>query len=291
VGSFARMAGSVAGATLAGATMLAAPSTANALERIIAVPCNTARLIAAIAQANATVDTTIRLAGNCTYLTRSSLVLTGRDTRLVGGPSTVIKADPAQPPFGPILGVFTGATVRVQGIFIIGGNNPIGGGGIANAGTLTLSFVTVTGNAADVGGGVFNTGRLLVIRTVIKANTANQFGGGIANTATLTVVESVVSGNHAGGTGGGIENGGTAAIRQSTIDKNTAATGGGITNEEHGTTTVDRSLVEQNKAGPGLASGGGILRSSGTVILRRSIVRFNAPTNCSPVGGIPGCTG
>lgn len=274
--------------------MLAAPSAANARSaaggRVITVPCNTAQLISAVARANAAGNTTIRLARNCTYLTNAGLVLTGGDIRFLGGPSTVIKADPAQPAFGPILGVFRGSTVRVQGIFIIGGSNPHGGGGIANAGSLTLNRVTVTGNAADVGGGVSNTARLLVLHSVVKANTSTLFGGGISNSAMLTVVESIIAGNHAGTTGGGIENGGgTANIRQSTIEKNTASRGGGLINEGGGTTSLDRTLVQEDKADPGLTSGGGILRSSGTVTLRRSLVRFNAPTNCSPVGRIPGC--
>src|SRR5262249_33349314 len=106
------------------------------------------------------------------------------------------------------------------------------GGGISNAGTLTLILSTVAHNG--VGG--FN-------------------GGGIFNTGTLTLTKSTVSGNGAtrevfGGNGGGIWNGGTMMVTDSTVSDNTChqdftdpqrlrGLGGGIWNE--GTLTVTRS--------------------------------------------------
>jgi hypothetical protein len=296
MGSFTKIVGGIAGATLA-ATIIVAPSAANAHSttggHVITVPCNTTQLVSAVRQANLAGNTTIRLARNCTYLTNATLVFLGKNIRLIGGPSTVIKADPAQPAFGPILSATLSSSLRVEGIFIIGGSNPLGGGGIDTAGNLTLNFVTVTGNAAGFGGGVVNSGRLLILHSVIKANTATGFGGGILNiVGQLTVIESLVAGNHAGTNGGGIENDAVANIIQSTIDKNTASQGGGIFNDGvSGRTSLDRSLVQENKANPGLTNGGGIFRASGNVALRRSIVRLNAPTNCAPLGSIPGCLG
>jgi hypothetical protein len=288
---------------LAGATLTAAPaanaqSAAGARRVVIPVRCDTTQLLSAVIQANAAGTATIRLARNCTYLTSAPLAFAGANITLLGGPSTAIKADPAAAVFGPILTVATGAKLRVQGIFIIGGNNVGSGGGIANAGNLTLNFVTITGNSAPDAGGLFNSGRALIVHSVIKANTASAgdgAGGGIYNQTggTLTVFETLVAGNHASDSGGGIltNNGASTSIIQSTIEKNTAATGGGIQN--FGTTSLDRTLVQQNKAGPGLTTGGGIFNAGvvGSVTLRRSIVRRNAPTNCSPLGTIPGCLG
>ncbi|MFJ9863046.1 hypothetical protein [Streptomyces sp. NPDC101165] len=54
-----------------------------------------------------------------------------------------------------------------------------------------------------------------------------------------------------------------------------------------GTATLARSTVSGNSAG----DGGGIFRASGTVTLSDTVVRKNRPNNCSPLGGISGCTG
>jgi hypothetical protein len=284
---------------LAGATLTAAPSAANAQSAagarrvVIPVTCDSTQLSSAVTQANIAGTATIRLARNCTYLTNATLLFAGPNITLLGGPSTAIKADPAQPAFGPILFVGTGARLRVQGIFIIGGSGGAGGG-ITNVGNLTLNFVTITGNEALSGGGLFNNGRALIVHSVIKANTVTNGGGGIFNTigGTLTVLETLIAGNHADIVAGGIgtNTGASTSIIQSTIEKNTTAQGGGIAN--FGTTSLDRTLVQQNKANPGLVTGGGIFNNVGaSVTLRRSLVRRNAPTNCSPVGTIPGCLG
>ena len=55
------------------------------------------------------------------------------------------------------------------------------GGGIFNAGTLTVVNSAVSGNTAtDQGGGIFNLGTLILNNSRINTNTANV-GGGIYN--------------------------------------------------------------------------------------------------------------
>jgi hypothetical protein len=191
---------------LTGATLTAAPSAANAQSAagarhvVIPVRCDTTELVSAVVQANAAGTATIRLARHCTYLTNATLTFgsltTTPNITILGGPSTAIKADPAQPAFGSILNVLAGATLRVQGIFIIGGNVFGNGGGIVNAGSLTLNSVTITGNAATNGGALYNTGRALIAHSVIKANTASNDVGGIFNDigGTLTVFKTLVAG-------------------------------------------------------------------------------------------------
>jgi hypothetical protein len=141
--------------------------------------------------------------------------------------------------------------------------------------------------------------RALVAHTVIKsnnstvatpalANTGN--GGGIFNQGSLTLFESRLDANNATGAtsvpttgnGGGINTqpGGTSRIIQSTIAENTATNnGGGIFNA--GITSLYRTLVVRNRA----ATGGGV---SGTVTIRRSIIRGNTPTDCVPTN--PACS-
>ena len=47
-----------------------------------------------------------------------------------------------------------------------GGAGPLGGG-LLNAGNLTVIHTTLVGNAADVGGGIYNRGSALVVATIV----------------------------------------------------------------------------------------------------------------------------
>ena len=103
------------------------------------------------------------------------------------------------------------------------------GGGIANAGDLTLSDCCpdtehdgVLARGSYDGGGIANaaTGILSVSRCTIAQNHGRN-GGGIANAGTATIEETTIEGNFAV-TGGGVANSGTLTIANSTISGNTA---------------------------------------------------------------------
>lgn len=69
------------------------------------------------------------------------------------------------------------------------------GGGIANLGTLTLTNSTVSHNTEADDGGIFNLGVLTINNSTVSNNlTIDEFGGGIANYGTLTLTNSTVSG-------------------------------------------------------------------------------------------------
>jgi hypothetical protein len=72
------------------------------------------------------------------------------------------------------------------------------GGGIYNAGTLTVSNSTVSGNFAFSGGGIYNTGGATVSGCILSGNNAwgGGNGGGIYNDGyPLTVSHSTFSSN------------------------------------------------------------------------------------------------
>ena len=105
------------------------------------------------------------------------------------------------------------------------------GGGIYNAGSLTVNNCTLAGNTnrgASVGGGIYNnSGSLTVNQSTLSGNHSDGYGGGIKNDGTLTVNQSTVSGNSASGTpgasGGGIANyTGTLNLTNSIVAGNTA---------------------------------------------------------------------
>jgi hypothetical protein len=176
----------------------------------------------------------------------------------------------------PDFRIFTvpaGVVVTIAGLTISGGNAPSNatingpqalGGGILNAGSLTVTNSTISHNSCGVvvgqavGGGIDNTGTLTLTDSTIIGNSVGGFssgasGGGISNSGTLTITDSTISGNSSlspnllffGGEGGGVDNSGTLTITDSTISGNSAGqTGGGISNG--GTLTMTDSTISGN---------------------------------------------
>jgi hypothetical protein len=132
-----------------------------------------------------------------------------------------------------VIGIFSpGLRVTLASLTIRGGSLGGSGGGVSNAGTLTIINCTISGNSSRFGGGVYNSGTLTIFDTTIGGNNA-IFGGGIANGGTLELVNSTIEGNGATGyvlsggnfhppTGGGIDNFGTSTINNTTIANNVA---------------------------------------------------------------------
>jgi predicted outer membrane repeat protein len=177
-----------------------------------------------------------------------------------------------------VLSITSADTVTISGLTITGGNNAFGGG-INNAGTLTLTNSTVSGNTASgLGGGIMNLGTLIITSSTITGNTATA-GGGIRNDGTLTITSSTISGNTAF-VGGGIYNFGPLTITSSTVSGNTAGGfGGGISNFD--SLTITNSTITGNTAM--LTFGGGIF-DSGILKITHSTITGN--TAGSLGGGI-----
>ncbi|HEX4795571.1 MAG TPA: choice-of-anchor Q domain-containing protein [Humisphaera sp.] len=166
------------------------------------------------------------------------------------------------------------------------------GGGISNAGTLTLNGVTVTKNTADgtdlsnsqlsgyaSGGGIYSTGTLTLQNSTVSFNKAhgadnvqhvapyagNAAGGGIYGFGSLTITSSTISSNEASGgqshiraagyaVGGGIYDVGTLSITSSKIANNTATGGQGFT-----------SQITSYDVAPS-AFGGGVFCNGGSIV-------------------------
>jgi putative cell wall-binding protein len=145
----------------------------------------------------------------------------------------------------------TGGTITggYTGLGVTGSKS---GGGIYNAGTLTLSGGTITKNAdGEKGGGVYNAGTFTMNGGKISANIAatgeggDTCGGGVYNAenATFTMTGGEISGNYSCDTpnedGGGVYNagtftvGGTAKITgnvaKAVYDYRTNSASGGVT--------------------------------------------------------------
>lgn len=165
--------------------------------RVFRVPCDTARLIAAINTANGLNAAVLRLAPLCTYSIQTPATantglppITGNIT-LIGGARTTIRRDAAAPTSFRIAEVASGATLRVIRVNLRGGSIPMNGGAISNSGTLRLLRTTLLDNSATNGGAVSNEfgGDATISFSLIRDNNAGSVGGGgVLNFAKLTVL-------------------------------------------------------------------------------------------------------
>ena len=125
------------------------------------------------------------------------------------------------------------------------------GGGIQNAGTLTLTADSVMGNTASgPGGGIVNSGMLTLNGSTVSNNIAAGSGGGISNSGSLTLVNDTISGNSSSGSGGGVYNTSALALSDTTVSGNSAGTasGGGIQNAASANVTLANAIVSGNTA-------------------------------------------
>jgi hypothetical protein len=186
---------------------------------------------------------------------------------------------------GPVVTVDVGQTATINAVTITGGTDTTSsGGGIDNAGTLTISDSTVSGNSVNTtfesrGGGIYNSGAISINSSTVSDNVAEETtagvvasGGGIANepTGTAIIDNSTISRNSAvsvfEAVGGAVNNLGTATIEDSTITGNQLSAprteGGGLTHDASAPMTLAASIIAKN-AGLQECSNGNSLADAG----------------------------
>ena len=168
----------------------------------------------------------------------------------------------------------TAGTVSLSGFTIEnGGNlnypngNPNDGGGISNAGTLTVSDTIFSSDSADGGGAIFNQGSLTVSDTLFSSDSSDGAGGAILNGGSLTLSNSTFSGDTAEYTGGGIANGGQLSADDVSFVGAAVNTGGGAI-ENGGTATINDSTL----SGISPFGTGGAILNGGNLHLNDSTV-------------------
>src|SRR5262249_50866838 len=111
-----------------------------------------------------------------------------------------------------IFRVGAAATVSISGVTVANGylyDVSQGGGGIYNAGTLTVRGSAISGNfvawnsGEARGGGIYNEGEMTLSNSTVSGNQVwnidlNGCGSGIYNAGVLTVSNSTISGNGGG---------------------------------------------------------------------------------------------
>jgi hypothetical protein len=235
-----------------------------------------------------------------------------------GNGSTVERSSAAGTPIFRIFDVSDTGDLTLNDLAIANGLTAIHskgdpGGGILNAGTLTLNNCTVSGNATGDGsdgnsggdggdgGGIFNGGTLTMTGCTVSGNTTGNGGNGSASGG---------GGGDGGdgGDGGGIANEGTANLNNCTISGNTTGhggdgtrnggeggDGGGIVTD--GTVGLANCTITQNTAGNGGigtntnghgGAGGGVAQEDEPVYLKNTILGLNS---IAGTGKGPDCSG
>jgi CSLREA domain-containing protein len=163
-----------------------------------------------------------------------------------------------------------------------------------NAGiTATLSGLTITNGRASFGGGVRNAGNLTINECAITANTSTGNGGGVVNNGgTLTINSSTISGNTSldgAVVNQGVGGGATATLTNSTISGNTATnTIAGIANANFGGPATTLTLLNCTVTGNTSPAIGGIRTldqgGAATTTLKNTIVANNSLLGLSITG-------
>ncbi len=189
-------------------------------------------------------------------------------------------------------------TATLSGLTITEGSTDNGGGGIDNAGALTVTGCTIADNSARYGGGIGNGGTLTVTDSTIEDNSG--FGGAVFNSSfwPATITDSTIKGNSRFGVvsvgdltaanctiadnsaGGIFLFGGSLTLTNSTV---TANSGNGVREGGSGssvTLSVTNCTIADN-------SGGGIAVGYGALTLDNSIVACNTGSGGADVEGAP----
>jgi Ca2+-binding RTX toxin-like protein len=137
---------------------------------------------------------------------------------------------------------------------------------------VTIEDLTVTGGSVGglaFGGGIYNAGDLTLENVAVEGNYAGSIGGGIFSQGTLTLEQVSLIGNDTDGVGGGLYASGSLEIVASSIEQNTAAeagAGAAVYTGGSGTFQIDGSTFADNIAedGSGNGYGGGLVVTGDT---------------------------
>ena len=198
------------------------------------------------------------------------------------------------------LSISIGRKLSISALTVRNGNDGAAGGvggGIQNAGILTLSNCIIENNySTSAGGGIGNRseGTLFIQDSSIRSNATAYSGGGLYLAGLSSISYSSISSNIAVGSGGGafVSESADAYFRATTISSNGANNGGGIEvyftlvhPEQMPQVTLVNSTLSLNNA---YTDGGGINNLSRAFVYNSSIIDNDADHDRDEIGGIGG---
>jgi len=155
-----------------------------------------------------------------------------------------------------------------------------GGGGIFNAGVLTVSnSIMISNTAVSDGGAITSFGTVYIYASTIDDNRGDWSSGGLYAVGSAMIVDSTLSNNHSGRWGGAItaDDAVPLTIVNSTLSGNTAAIGAGAISDDcdvPAIITIENSTIVNNGT-PTTWSGGGMDMCTSTATFKNSILAGN----------------
>ncbi|MCX5065193.1 hypothetical protein OOJ91_04795 [Micromonospora lupini] len=274
-----------------------APGTGK--HGVVEVPCDAAKLVAALVTANAEGGGELRLAPRCRYTLTEAFHETDqydggiRDAREQADAAET-PGDADAPPHDPADDT-SGLPVIYQAITIDGAGATIARDAqaapfrfftVRDGGELTLRDLELHNGRSAIEGGsvhVVHGATAVVERVTVTQSTSlspEGGGGGIFNDGNMVVTDSTFVGNSASGAagkGGGLLNGGVLTLKRSEFRHNSANGYGGGLGNYRGAADVDTSTLAENSAG----QGGGLASFSA----RTKVYDTELLNNTAQVGG------
>jgi predicted outer membrane repeat protein len=181
-----------------------------------------------------------------------------------------------------IFQVLTGTQVSMSGFEIKRGKAAAGGGGIHNAGILTLTQMRLFTNTAAYGGALYNatTGQIILDQSQVVTNSATNIGGGVLANGPMTLTQSRLSGNVAGTNGAALYIDASLSVADSVFQNNRATVDGGAIYIPSGPAAsvayaIANSQFRSNRAQASNGYGGAIYANGGTLTVTGSLFDGN----------------
>jgi hypothetical protein len=200
-------------------------------------------------------------------------------------------------PVDRVMSIASGSTVQMHNLTVTGGHAPDGTGGTAGANSSSGDGgAGGPGGAGENGGGILNAGTLTLDHVAVTDNLAGNAGdGGRGGDATGPTGNGGAGGaGGAGGLGAGVYNSGTANVENSTFshNNNIPGPGGGSFVGGDGGSGAQGGKSTDGTGGKGGASGasgdGGGVYNTGTVVVDSTTIDDNYAAGDDGSGGFGG---
>lgn len=121
-----------------------------------------------------------------------------------------------------------GVTAALEDLDLVHGFSTQPGGGVNNAGTLTITHCTFSENTSrSYGGGLYNSGTLTITASTFSSNASQGTSGSTGSTGGYNGGAGGPGGTGSAGKGGGLYNTGNLSMQNVTLEGNTATGGQG----------------------------------------------------------------
>lgn len=165
-----------------------------------------------------------------------------------------------------------GGDLLVRSLTITDGKADWGGAVAIASGWLEMEDSTISGSWASEGGGIGNAGNVSIIDSTISGNSAGDGGAIHSVDGIISIWRSTVVKNASEGKGGALSLvNGSAIITESNVSNNSSQDDGGAIFNGHASLSVTKSVLNENQGG----RGGAIYNDRGSIDIVDSVFHGN----------------